>query len=472
MFGGFLKFVNAQIKLRMNIVKENIDELNALLKVQITKEDYAEKVENVLKDYRKKARIDGFRPGKVPAGLIKKMYGKAILVEEVNKLISESLTNYIREEKLNILGEPLPNKDQKTIDFDQDNEFEFVFDIALAPEVDVKLSKKDKVPYYDIKVDKKLLETHTDNYQRRFGEFVDVEKTTDNEMLTGNFTQLDENGNELEDGIKTEDVKITIEYIKDKDIKATFADKKVGDKVKFDVRKAYPSDSEIASMLRIDKEKAQNITGDFEFQINAIQRFEKAEVNQELFDKAFGEGVIQSEKEFNNKLSEEIKENFKKEADYRFLIDAKEKLVNKIKPELPVEFLKRWLVTINEGKFTPEQIEEEFPKFEEDLKWQIIRDQIIKDNEIKVTEEEVLDVAKEVTAAQFMQYGLNNLPDEQLEMYAKEILKKDSERRNLYERKFEDKVLEHIKDSVKLDEKEITTEEFQKLFEDQQKKSK
>ncbi len=456
----------------MNIVKENIDDLNALLKVQITEEDYAEKVETVLKDYRKKARIDGFRPGKVPSGLIKKMYGNAILAEEVNKLISESLTNYIRDEKLNILGEPLPNKDQKTIDFDQDKEFEFVFDIGLAPEVDVKLSKKDKVPYYDIKVDKKLLETYTENYQRRFGEFKDVEETTDNEMLTGNFIQLDEEGNILEDGIKTDDVRITIEYIKDNDIKATFAGKKVGDKVRFDVRKAYPSDSEVASMLKIDKEKAQNITGDFEFQINQIQRFEKAEVNQELFDKAFGEGVIKSIKEFNNKLTEEIKSNFTKEADYRFLIDAKEKLVSKIKPELPVEFLKRWLIAINEEKFTPEQIEEEFPKFETDLKWQIIRDQIIKDNEIKVEESEVLEVAKEVTAAQFMQYGLNDLPDEQLEMYAKEILKKDSERRNLYERKFEDKVLEVIKDTVKLDEKEITTEDFQKLFEEEQKKNK
>ncbi|MFO7828396.1 MAG: trigger factor [Bacteroidales bacterium] len=456
----------------MNIVKENIDDLNALLKVQITEEDYAEKVETVLKDYRKKARIDGFRPGKVPSGLIKKMYGNAILAEEVNKLISESLTNYIRDEKLNILGEPLPNKDQKTIDFDQDKEFEFVFDIGLAPEVDVKLSKKDKVPYYDIKVDKKLLETYTENYQRRFGEFKDVEETTDNEMLTGNFIQLDEEGNILEDGIKTDDVRITIEYIKDNDIKATFAGKKVGDKVRFDVRKAYPSDSEVASMLKIDKEKAQNITGDFEFQINQIQRFEKAEVNQELFDKAFGEGVIKSIKEFNNKLTEEIKSNFTKEADYRFLIDAKEKLVSKIKPELPVEFLKRWLIAINEEKFTPEQIEEEFPKFETDLKWQIIRDQIIKDNEIKVEESEVLEVAKEVTAAQFMQYGLNDLPDEQLEMYAKEILKKDSERRNLYERKFEDKVLEVIKETVKLDEKEITTEDFQKLFEEEQKKNK
>ncbi len=455
----------------MNIVKENISDLTAVLKVNIKEEDYAKKVEDVIKDYRKKARIDGFRPGKVPNGLIKKMYGKGILVEEVNKLISESLTNYIRDEKLNLLGEPLPAENQKVADFDNETEFEFSFDVALAPEVEVKLSKRDKVAYYDIKVDDKLLETHYDNYARRFGTFVDVEETTDNEMLTGNFTQLNEEGNILEDGVKAEEVKITIEYIKDEDIKKTLAGHKAGDIVKFDVRKAYPSDSEIASMLRIDKEAAKDINGDFQFEIAKVQRFEKAEINQELYDKAFGKDVVKSDEEFKTKVTEEIKLNFVRETDYRFLIDAKEKFVQKINPELPTEFLKRWLTVVNEGKFTAEQIEEEFPKFEEDLKWQIIKDQIIRDNELKVEESDILDAAKEATAAQFAQYGLANLPDEQLEQYAQEILKKDDQRRSLYEKKFEDKVVEFIKDSVKLDNKEVTIEEFQKLWEAEQKKT-
>jgi len=454
----------------MNIVKEKVDELNAVLKIQVTKDDYSQKVEDVISDYRRKARVDGFRPGKVPAGIIRKMYGKGILVEEVNKLISESLTNYIRDEKLNILGEPLPNKDQKLIDFDNDSEYEFAFDIALAPEVEIKLSKKDKVPYYNIKVDNKMLETHTDNYARRFGEFMDVEETTDKEMLTGNFVQLNAEGEILEDGIASQDVRITIEYIKDADIKKTFAGKKVGDKVNFDIRKAYPSDAEIASMLRIDRDKAKLVTGDFQFEITKVQRFEKAEINQDLFDKAFGKDIVKSEAEFKAKLTEEIQKGFVKDTDYRFLIDAKQKLVEKINPSLPTEFLKRWLIAINEGKFTPEQIEEEFPRFEEDLKWQIIKDQIIRDNEIKVEENEILDLAKEVTAAQFAQYGLANLPDEQLAVYAQEILKKEGERRNLYERKFEDKVVSFIKDSVKLDEKEVTAEEYQKLWEAEQKK--
>ena len=455
----------------MNITKENISKVNALLKVNVTKDDYTEKVETQIKDYKKKARVDGFRPGKIPEGLVRKMYGKAILVEEVNKIMSESLTKYLIDEKLNILGEPLPNREnQKPIDFDNDTNFEFVFDIALAPEIDVKLSKKDKITFYDIKVDAKILDSQIDNYLRRFGEFKDVEEATDMEMLTGNFVQVDENNAIVEGGINTEHVKITIEYIKDKEVKDLFSAKKVGGKVIFDLRKAYPSDTEIASMLHIDKEKAKELTGNFEFTINQIQRFEKAEMNQDLFNKAFGDGVINSEKEFKEKLTAEIKENFVKESDYRFMFDAKENLVSKLNPELPAEFLKRWLLEINKGKFTSEQIEAEYPAFEEDLKWQLIKDQIIKINEINVDEQEVLALAKEVTAAQFMQYGLNNLPDEHLENYAKEILKKDSERKKLFEKKLEDKVVAYIKDSVKLDVKEVSTEDFQKLWTEQKSK--
>ena len=219
-------------------------------------------------------------------------------------------------------------------------------------------------------------------------------------------------------------------------------------------------------MLKIDKEKALTVNGDFQFEITKLQRFQKSEINQELYDKAFGKDVIKSDDEFKAKVTEEIKSNFVRETDYRFLIDAKQKFVEKINPELPTEFLKRWLTVVNEGKFTAEQIEEEYPKFEDDLKWQLIKDQIIRDNEIKVEESDVLDAAKEVTAAQFAQYGMGNLPDEQLEQYAQEILKKDGERRNLYEKKFEDKVVEFIKESIKLDSKEITIEDFQKLWEE------
>jgi trigger factor len=419
----------------MEIIRENIDELNAILKVGIVKDDYQEKVDTVLKDYKKKAKIDGFRPGKIPFGLIKKQYGKAVLVDEVNKLISESLTKYIREEELNILGEPLPNKDQKIVDFDKDSDFEMLFDIAVAPEIEVKLSKRDKLPLYDIKVDDELLNTQIDSYTRKFGSFKTVDEVSENEMLKGDIVQCGEEANL----ISLEDVTISLEVMKDIDIKKSFIGKKVGDKMIFNIRKAYPNDTELSSLLKIDKEKAKDIDGDFEISIKEISKFEKAEINQELFDK-----------------------------DYKLLLDAKAKLIKKFNPEVPSEFLKRWLKETNENKLSDEQIENEFSAFEDDLRWQLIKDKIIKENEIKVEDSEVLGSAKEFAQAQFQQYGMANLPEEHLENYAKEILKNKDESRKIYERVLEDKVIVFIKDIVKIEAKEVTVDEFKKILEKEQ----
>ncbi|MDA3781273.1 MAG: trigger factor [Bacteroidales bacterium] len=448
----------------MEIIRENIDELNAILKVGIVKDDYQEKVDTVLKDYKKKAKIDGFRPGKIPFGLIKKQYGKAVLVDEVNKLISESLTKYIREEELNILGEPLPNKDQKIVDFDKDSDFEMLFDIAVAPEIEVKLSKRDKLPLYDIKVDDELLNTQIDSYTRKFGSFKTVDEVSENEMLKGDIVQCGEEANL----ISVEDVTISLEVMKDIDIKKSFIGKKVGDKMIFNIRKAYPNDTELSSLLKIDKEKAKDIDGDFEISIKEISKFEKAEINQELFDKAFGKDVIKSEDEFEDKLKAEIKVGIDKEADYKLLLDAKAKLIKKFNPEVPSEFLKRWLKETNENKLSDEQIENEFSAFEDDLRWQLIKDKIIKENEIKVEDSEVLGSAKEFAQAQFQQYGMANLPEEHLENYAKEILKNKDESRKIYERVLEDKVIVFIKDIVKIEAKEVTVDEFKKILEKEQ----
>ncbi len=450
----------------MNITRENIDELNAILKVKIEKNDYEEKVDEVLKDYKKKAKIDGFRPGKVPFGLIKKQYGKAVLVDEVNKLISESLTNYIRDEKLNILGEPLPNKDQKLVDFDKDSDFEMLFDIAVGPELEVKLSKRDKLPLYNIAVDDELLNSQIDSYTQKFGSFKSVEEISNNEMIKGDISQKGE-GEEL---ISVENTAISLEVMKDEDIKKSFIGKKVGDKVIFNIRKAYPNDTELSSLLRIEKEKAKEIDSDFEVDIKEISKFEKSEINQDLFDKAFGKDTIKSKEEFEAKIKAQIKESIDKEAEYKLLLDAKSKLVKKYNPELPSEFLKRWLKETNDGKLTEEQIEKEFEAFEEDLKWQLIKDKIIKENEIKVEESEVLDAAKEFAKMQFLQYGMADLPEEHIENYAKEILKNRDESRKLYERKLEDKVLAFIKETVKIEDKEVTTEEFKKILEKEQNK--
>lgn len=452
----------------MNINSEKIDELNAVLTLSVSKDDYAEKVNKVIKDYRKKSNIKGFRPGKAPEGLIRKMYGKSVLLDEVNKLISESISNYIRDEKLKILGEPLPSENQEPIDFDNHEDFEFKFDIAVAPEIEVKLSKKDKVPYYSIKVDKDMQEKQTDHYLSKFGKFVDVEEVTSGEMIKGNIRQVD--ASEDKEPVIAEDVTISLEVMKDKEIKESFKGKKPGEEITFDLRKAYPSDVEISSMLKIEKEQAKDISGNFELEIKSIQKFEKAELNQELFDNAFGEGTIKTKEEFNKKIIEELKGSLEKESDYRFIFDAKDKLISKFKPKLPEAFLKRWLKAANEGKLTEEHIDNEFDAFLKDLQWQLIKDAIITENEIKVEPEEALEMAKELTKMQFQQYGMSYIPDEHLENYAQEIMKKDEERKKIYEKKFEDKVVDFVKDTVKLDKKEVSSDDFQKIWEKDSKK--
>lgn len=450
----------------MNITRENIDELNAILKIEIGKEDYELKVEEVLKDHRKKARIDGFRPGKVPAGLIKKLYGTSVLIEEINKLISESLSRYIYDEKLHILGEPLPSEQkQKMIDWDKQTEFEFVFDLGLAPEFDIKLSKKDKFPYFQINIDKKMKDTFTENYTQRFGSFKPVDEAEEKEMLKGSIHQLDETGELVENGIFVEETSLSMEMIKDEKIRNDFKGVTVDDMVRFDIKKAFPNDTEISSILHIDKDEVQKTPPYFRFTIREISRFENAELNQELFDKAFGKDNINSVEEFHKRLEQEIGNSLSRESEYRFLIDTKTSMIEKHQIPLPSDFLKRWLYRANDGKISKEQVEQDFGHFEDDLKWQLIKDKIITDNELKVTEEEALEHAKEVALMQFQQYGMANIPDEHLTNYAKEILKKEEESKKIYERKYEEKVIGYIRESVKVETKKVSSEEFNKLFE-------
>ncbi len=450
----------------MNITKENLDELNAVLKVKVGKEDYDEKVNNVLKDYRKKAKIDGFRPGKVPFGLINKMYRKPVLADEINKLVSESITKYLIDEKLNVLGEPLPHEEEKpSIDWDNDTEFEFAFDLGLAPDLEFSVSNKDKVPYYRIKIDEELRNKYIDNYTSRLGSFKTVDEVVENEMIKADIVQLNEEGDIKENGISVADASISVEMIKDDKIKKQFPGKKVGDIVNVDLKKAFPSDAELTSMLKIEKEQVNEVTGEFQVTIKSISKYEKAEINQELWDKLYGEGQVKTKEEFTQKIDEEIRINLERDSEYRFRLDVKETVVKKFKKDLPKEFLIRWLLEVNDGKFTRDEIEKDYDHFEEDLKWQMIRDKLIQENEIKVSDEEVLDAAKEFTRAQFMQYGLSNVPDEQLEAYARESLKREKDRKSLYEKKYEDKVVELLKEMVKLDEKEISSEKFDKLFE-------
>lgn len=451
----------------MNISRENIDELNAVIKLTIEKEDYESRVADVLKSHQKKAQMPGFRPGKVPAGLIKKMYGTSIIVDELNKLVSENLTNHIVDEKLELLGEPLPSESQQPIDFESQESFEFSFDIALAPKVEVNLTKSQKIPYYNIIITDDLVDGQIKNLTSRFGENKVVKAITEKSLIKGDLVQVDKEGNVFDGGIFVEDAVLSVSVVKDKKEQKKLLGKSANEEVVFDVKKAYPNDTEVSYILKISKEEAADVKGDFRLTVKEVTEFVDPELNQELFDKLFGPGVVTSEEEMKTKVKEDLEKNNLLESDYRFSIDASEKLKGKSKIDLPEAFLKRWMKATGnrEEPLTDEQIDDEMPKFLEDLKWQLIKNEIIKSNELKVEEEDVIAFAKKSAKAQFMQYGLNSIPDEYIENYAMEMLKDQRQSRQVAEGAISEKVMDFIKENVKLDEKEISRDDFNKLFE-------
>ncbi len=450
----------------MKISRENIDEMNGLIRVSIEKADYEASVEGALKDYRRKVNMPGFRPGMVPAGLVKKMYGKAAMAEEINKILSDSLSKFIVEEKLDILGEPLPNEEQqKSIDFENDTDFEFLFDIGYSPEVKLTLDKRTKIPYYKIKVSEDLIDQQVEAYAMRFGANEPAEVIEEKETVRGDISQLDADGNVKENGLKAEMALISIDIIKDEEIKKNFIGKKVGDIIVFDIRKAYPNNTELAYLLNIDKKDAENVEGDFKIEVKEIHKFVPAIVNEELFKKVYGEETeIKDEAAFRSKVSEEIALAYESSSDYKFGFDAREVIMGKVKADFPEDFLKRWLIATNK-ELKQEELDAEFPHFLVDLKWQIIKEKIVKENEIKVEEEEVIALAREVAAAQFRQYGMFDIPVQHLDGFAKQMLEKKEDRNRLYNKKLDDKVMEVVKSKTAQEEKEVTKEEFEKLFE-------
>lgn len=449
----------------MNISREKIDDLNEVITLNIGVDDYNEKVESALKDYKKKARLDGFRPGMVPMGLIKKLYFKPVLADEINKIVSENLMNYIREEKIRILGEPLPHIDnEKEIDFDKDTEFEFSFDIGLYPEFTTTITDKDKIVYYEISLDEKEVEKAIDDVKKRHGQFDSKDVVTGSEILKGKIFQSDDAGTPVENGIQAEESTITPDVIKIAKIKKQFVGARAGQKITFDLRKAFPDDADIGSMLNISREEAERATGIFTFEISEINEFKDHEINRELFDKVYGEGQISTEEEFRHKIREELKTSYARESDYRFTIDTREYYIKQADINLPLEFLKRWMKENNE-KLTDEQIEKDMNEYEEDFKWQVIKDQIIKENEIKATEEEVQDYSRIVTRNQFFGYGLYNIPDDYIDQYSREQLAKPETARKIYDQLLEEKLFRFIKERVKLNRKEVTADKFRQLFE-------
>lgn len=449
----------------MNITKTNVDELNAVIKLEIEKNDYEKTVSDALTNYRKKANIDGFRPGKAPMGMIKKMYYTGVLVEEINKMISDNLYKFIFDNKISVLGEPLPSVTQeKEVDFENDENFEFEFDIAIAPEFEVKMSKRDKINYYKIKVSDKMLDDRISQFTRMYGANAVVDSVELNtEMLKGAMAQVDANGVTVEGGIENDNTAISLEFMKDEESIAKFKEAKVGDVIVFNPIVAYPNKADFAAMLNITKEEAENVSGEFQFQIAEINRFTSAEINSDLFAKVYGEGNVSDESEFKAKITEELSKQLENDSDYKFSMDMKDKFVKKCDLSLPEAFLKRWIVSSNE-EVTVDQVEKEFSHYADDIKWQLIKTKIMEVNELKVEEAEVMEMAKDFARMQMQQYGLANVPAEHLEGFAKKILESEEEKRNIIEKTREMKIISHVKGAVKLDEKEIEVEEFNKFF--------
>lgn len=448
----------------MNVSHNSIDKLNAVISIEIEKADYADRVKKSLRSYGERANIPGFRRGHVPFGMLVKMFGKSVKAEEVNRLISDSLYNYISDNKLNILGEPMTAEDQ-TIDLEADENFTFKFDIALAPEINVTVDKNIKVPYYNIAVSDDMVAKQDEMFRQRQGKQITVEAVTEErDLVKGSMVEL-ENGVAKEGGIVVESTILSPAYIKAE--KEKFNGVKVGDKVVFNPAAAcQDSMGELASMLNIDREQAAEVKNDFEMTVTEITHLQPAEHDQEFFDGIFGKDNVKSEEEYTAKVREMIASQLAPESGYRFGIDARkaiEAAAGEI--ELPAEFLKRWLVATNE-KYTDENIAEEYGKMEADLKWHLIKEHIAKAMEVKVDDEDLKALAISVTRQQFAQYGMSNVPDELLENYSQEMLKTKESRAQLIDRATEAKIQNAIKNAVTLEEKEVSTEEFGKLFQE------
>lgn len=452
----------------MNISFENSDKVNGLLTITVEEADFNASVEKTLKDYRKKANIPGFRPGQAPMGLIKRQFGASVRYDAVNKFVGEQLYKYIQDNNIQMLGEPLPSAKQETpADIEKPAPYTFVFDIAVAPEINMTLDGRNKIDYYTIKADDKLINEQIEMYQSRAGKYEKAEEYNAelNDMLKGDLRELDAEGNTKEDGITVEGAVLMPSYIKVDEQKNLFNNAKPGDIITFNPRKAYPEgEAEISALLKIDREVAKDLESNFSFQITEIQRFVKAELNQELFDQVFGEGTVKSEDEFRAKIAEGLKPQLEANSDYKFMLDVRTYCENKV-GELtwPDELLKRIMLLNNKDK-GEDFVEKNYAESIKQLEWHLIKEQLVKANEIKIEDADVKAAAVEMARMQFAQYGMTNVPDEYVENYANELLKKREAVDNFVERAIDVKLAAALKNTVTLNNKEVTLDEFNDMM--------
>lgn len=442
----------------MNISLENIDKVNAVITAVVEPADYTEKYNKALKEAKKKINMPGFRPGMVPVGLVKKQFGVSILAEEVNKILQEGLFSYISENKVNMLGEPLPTADNDNVSLVEGESFTFKFELAIAPEFEVALSKDDKINYYNVEVTDEMVENQINMYRQRGGNYEKVDSYEDNDMIKGVITELN-----VENAVSVENAVLLPKYFKNEDQKKLFEGAKLNDVITFNPSVAYDNnEAEMAALLKVEKEDVANHKGEFNYQITEITRFVLGELNQELFDNVFPGGEVTTEEEFRARIKTLISDQFKKDSDYKFILDVRKYVTEKVgKLEFPEEKLRKILA----AKAGEEKADEQYDRSIEELTWHLIKEKLVEIYAVKIDDADVKEMAKEVTRMQFAQYGMLNIPDEYLENATKEMFKKRETVDNLIDRCIEVKLGGAIKEAVTLEESTVSAEDFNKMFE-------
>ena len=444
----------------MNVIRQDVDALNAVLKITIAPEDYQKKVSAILDKHRKTAKIPGFRPGHVPMGMIQKQYGKAVLIEELNKVVNDTLSNYIRENKIEILGNPIPKEGVEVIgSFEKPEIFEFEYEIGLTPKIEVPLSSKSKYDYIKVKIDKDLVDKQIDDLRRRYGKLLSVDSIEDRDMILAQFVELKEDGSILEGGILHSST-ISMEYVVDDKVKKELLGKVKNDKVVVKPSTVSRGDKDTAAMLGIKEEELSTISDKFQMTVNEIKRMELAEMNQELFDKLFGPGAITSDKELRERISVDMAGMFSGDSDRLLTREIFNDLIDKTKVDLPNRFLKRWIKLSQETPITDEQIDLEFDNYLKNLKWQLIQGTIFRENKIGLDNQEVIEFTKSLLISNFAQYGIPAPEEKELLASAMQVLQNREEANRVYDMLAEQKLTQYFKTTVKLNEKEVSYDKF------------
>jgi len=438
----------------MNVKQTKVDDLNLTVTISIDKEDWVEPRKKKLNDYRRKAELKGFRKGMAPMSLIEKIHGGQALVETINTLVGEKLDSYIKDKKLSILGEPLPNRKEDDNDWDNPDKFKFSFDIALSPKVELNLSKEDKIPFYTVTTSAKSLADYKNGLLKQFGQLESGEESKEDDFVIADFVSGDQ---------KVERAYVAVRSISNATIKKGFVGLKKGDKKNVDITKAFTNDADRAAMFKVKKEELDTLPAKWEMTVTDVKTFVDAPLTQQTFDSIFGEGTCKDEKDFDAKVKERLEAEYAQEGDYRFMIDAKEYLLKKTALALPDEFMKRWILEANEGKFTQEDVEKEYDLFAKDFRWNLIRTEIMKSQKLQVSKEDIMKQAKKIAAYQFAMYGMQNVPEEHLDKFAEQMLSDKQQIDRIVDKVEDDKAIAYIRETVTIENKKVTLEKMREL---------